>query len=150
MIWKVDEKAGEISLSLSTKVYRREAVLMAARGLAGRTECFEEKAAKARLGIVLKPKEALPRDGMDALAGDFLREVLNQECRLDTAKRNGAVQRLLITQALYSARKAAEEAAPVKGAKKAAKDAARMVAGGDRPKKVKKTKEKKGGRKAKA
>ncbi|MFA5139512.1 MAG: hypothetical protein WC728_09800 [Elusimicrobiota bacterium] len=111
MMWEIDEKKGEVSACLSGRVYTREAMALAARLLARRAEVFEEKGASGKVRITLRPRERKPtREALDALAGDFLCEALNQQCRLDTARHNGNVQKLLVTQALYAARRQAEAA----------------------------------------
>ena len=111
MIWEIDEKKGEVSVRLSERVYTREAMTLAARLLARRAETFEEKGASGKARIVLRPRQRRPaRKDLDALAGDFLCEALNQQCRLDTARRNGNIQKLLVTQALYAALRQSEAA----------------------------------------
>ncbi|MDD5656022.1 MAG: hypothetical protein PHF00_02050 [Elusimicrobia bacterium] len=109
MIWDIDLESGEASVTLCRGAYEREAVAMTVKLWARRARCREAGSKAGFFRIVLRPAGGpATRETLQALAGGFLCEALNQQCRLDTVKLNGNVQKLILTQALYSAQKAGE------------------------------------------
>lgn len=88
----VDAKRGEVVMTFSLALYRREAIESAASLLSRQAECFEEGSPKGGLRVVLKPSGPADRAALERLAGDFVREALVQEHRLDAQKAASAVQ----------------------------------------------------------
>lgn len=80
-----------------TAVYSREAVELAAYVFAGR--CGVEVSAGP--GTC---RARLTGDGdLERLAGEFANEALNQQCRIDLAKKNSKLAGMIVTKALLSA-----------------------------------------------
>jgi His-Xaa-Ser system protein HxsD len=48
-------------------------------------------------------KVSIKADDAGRAAGDFLNEVLNQQCRIDLAKKNSKIAGIIVTKALLSA-----------------------------------------------
>ncbi|MBU2573125.1 MAG: hypothetical protein KKH28_03495 [Elusimicrobia bacterium] len=87
---------GTKEMVLDSGVYCAEAVRLAAF-------VFSDKA-----GIKVAPRGGTSTaviNGPDAerLAGEFMNEVLNQQCRLDLAKKNSKIAGIIVTRALLSA-----------------------------------------------
>jgi His-Xaa-Ser system protein HxsD len=61
-----------------------------------------EQADDGRIAIYLKPKPELDVD-IEALAGEFQNELLNQAFRRKVAKRTGKIRDMVVQRALYSA-----------------------------------------------
>lgn len=101
---KIDAKAREAALSLSSAVYSDEAVRIAAAVFDSRCEVYhEEKKGGFALTLAARRKD-LDEKALEALAGDFLNELLNQEYRFLVGRFNRRVADLVVTQALLSAR----------------------------------------------
>lgn len=83
-------------LSLDTEIYSEEAAKLAAFIFAAKAEVKVVRAGKA-LRVTLSAEDA------DKAAGEFLNEVLNQQCRLDLAAKNSKIASIIVTKALLSA-----------------------------------------------
>ncbi len=88
-------KARPAGLFFSSSVYSEEAVRLAAFVFSSREEVRTSKEAG---GV----RAVLPA-GSPELEGAFANEVLNQQCRLDLAKKNSKVANIIVTRALLSA-----------------------------------------------
>lgn len=104
-------KGREAVIGLDKGLYRREAVTLAAAAFSSKAEFFVEREDETALVVALQVREEASRRELEALAGEFLNEALNQELRLDLAKENSRIIELLTAQALYAAR-GAEPSAP--------------------------------------
>jgi His-Xaa-Ser system protein HxsD len=100
---KVKPAAHKAAISLDKRLYRREAVTLAAAVFAQRAEFFVEKEDAKSLRISLAAKNQVSPGELRGLAGEFLNEALNQDLRLDLAKQNSRILELLTAQALISA-----------------------------------------------
>jgi len=84
-------------LVFETAVYSKEAVDLAAYVFSG------------RCGVKVLPGRSGARvrltggDGLDGLAGELANEALNQQCRIDLAKKNSKLAGMIVTKALLSA-----------------------------------------------
>lgn len=82
---------------LETAVYSKEAVELAAYVFAGR----------CGVGVTAGPGVSRARlsgaADLDRLAGEFANEALNQQCRIDLAKKNSKLAGMIVTKALLSA-----------------------------------------------
>ena len=103
MRFDVDAKENEVAFTVSTKVYGREALLIAAQVLSSRAEAFLSED-KASYELTLKAKRKTDAAGLEALAGEFLNELLNQEYRFVVGRFNQKITSLVVTQALLAAR----------------------------------------------
>lgn len=94
----------EIEVTLDPKVYSDEALRIAAAVFEARCEAYVEK---KKAGVVLTleaRRKDLDAKALEALAGDFVNELLNQEYRFLVGRFNRKVADLVVTQALLSAR----------------------------------------------
>ncbi|OGS54917.1 MAG: hypothetical protein A3J79_10270 [Elusimicrobia bacterium RIFOXYB2_FULL_62_6] len=83
------------TLSLDASVYSFEAVKLAAFVFSGRGVAVSSRGRTSKAVV----------SGPDAerLSGEFMNEVLNQQCRLDLAKKNSKIAGIITTRALLSA-----------------------------------------------
>lgn len=84
-------------LEFSKGIYAAEAVKLAAYVFSGRAEIKLSSSPRGISAAVACP------GGNCAVAGEFANEVLNQQCRLDLAARNGKITSFIVTRALLSA-----------------------------------------------
>ena len=77
-------------------VYSPEAVELAAHIFSARC-ALEVKAGKSETRVILKG------EGLEQLAGELANEALNQQCRMDLAKKNSKIAGMIVTKALLSA-----------------------------------------------
>ncbi|OGR64376.1 MAG: hypothetical protein A2X31_03530 [Elusimicrobia bacterium GWB2_63_22] len=84
-------------LVFDSAVYSKEAVELAAYVFAGRCG-VKVSPGKGVLVARLSGGAAL-----DRLAGEFANEALNQQCRIDLAKKNSKLAGMIVTKALLSA-----------------------------------------------
>ena len=82
---------------LETAVYSKEAVELAAYVFAGR--CAVEISA----GPGVSRARLAGAADLERLAGEFANEALNQQCRIDLAKKNSKLAGMIVTKALLSA-----------------------------------------------
>lgn len=82
-------------LSLDARIYSPEAVKLAAFVFSGK----EIKVS----GRVRTSAVSVGGPDPELLAGAFMNEVLNQQCRLDLAKKNSKIAGIIVTRALLSA-----------------------------------------------
>lgn len=90
------KNSGTKDIVFETAVYSREAVELAAYIFSGRCEAeiFPERGAtRVKLGGA----------ETDALAGELANEALNQQCRIDLARKNSKIAGMIVTKALLSA-----------------------------------------------
>ena len=91
-----DVKSGK-ELVFETAVYSKEAVELAAYVFSG------------KCGVKVLPGKEATRvllDGaedLESLAGKLANEALNQQCRIDLAKKNSRIAGIIVTKALLSA-----------------------------------------------
>ena len=98
-----------VTLSLDKAVYSAEALELASLVFADRTEISSLESAKG-WKVTLRP---LSKDiDSDVLAGDFVNELLNQECRFLVSGINKTVASLQTAQALFAARGGENPPAP--------------------------------------
>ena len=97
-LWRA--AAGAATLELPRGVYSEYALRIALHVFTRRAEAEAEEV-RSGWRVTLRP---LGQAGLDALAGDFLNELLNQEYRFAVSALNRKVSGFLVTQALLSAR----------------------------------------------
>lgn len=106
---KVNAKKNEVSWDIGTGTYPMDAVYGASYVFLDRCYVYLDKTADKRILIVLRGKEALDADALEALAGAFSNELLHQVLRTRIAKRTGKVREMIIGRALFSAEGAADD-----------------------------------------
>lgn len=79
---------------LDSRLYSGEAVRLASRVFLGRAKVKILETGKKTKFLFKGPPEA---------RGDFMNEVLNQQCRLDLAGKNSRVAQIIVTKTLLSA-----------------------------------------------
>lgn len=100
----VDAAARSVSLSVPRSVYSEDAVRIAALVLSSRAEAYHEATRAAHeLTLVARRKTASAAE-LEALGGDFLNELLNQEYRFVVARFNRKIADRIVAQTLYAAR----------------------------------------------
>lgn len=99
----LDEGKNEISFRFDTRAYHREALYGASLVFTDRAFVYLEKQGKERLIVTLQGKSPLPKERLNALAGEFHNELLNQTLRWMVAKHNRKTKEAIQAQALFSA-----------------------------------------------
>jgi His-Xaa-Ser system protein HxsD len=110
----IDAKAREVSFSVPSKVYSMDALRIAAATFESRCES-EAGEEKGRYELTLRARKSLDAAGLEALAGEFANELLNQEYRFVVAKFNRKVADLIAAQTLLAARGGENPPAPPAG-----------------------------------
>jgi His-Xaa-Ser system protein HxsD len=112
MIISADIKKRSVSLHVSRKIYSDDAVRIAGHVFSGRAEVYH-RAGKSdhELTLVSKRRDA-DAPALEALGGEFLNELLNQEYRFVVARFNRKTADLIVTQTLLSARGGENPAKP--------------------------------------
>lgn len=101
---KTDARARRAELTLAPKLYSDEALRIAAAVFDGRAEVYLEDGRAARVVTLEAKRKDLDAAGLEALAGDFLNELLNQEYRFLVSRFNRKIADLISAQTLLSAR----------------------------------------------
>lgn len=109
----LDARARRAELTLAPKLYSDEALRIAAAVFDGRAEVYLEDGRAARVVTLEAKRKDLDAAGLEALAGDFLNELLNQEYRFLVSRFNRKIADLISAQTLLSAR--GGEKAPTAG-----------------------------------
>lgn len=107
---RIKPKSREAAMSLDKRLYCRESVDLAAAAFSRKAEFFIDQEDDVSLKLTLQAHQGDSPARLRALAGEFLNEVLNQDLRIDLARENAPIIKLLTTQVLFSAR-GAEKAA---------------------------------------
>lgn len=114
-----DLKERTVAFKVDARNYSKDSARIAAHVFSARAEVFIEEGKNSfELTLQAKRKSAGAAE-LDALAGEFLNEMLNQEYRFLVSRFNERIASLTITQSLFAARggenppgPAAAEAAP--------------------------------------
>ena len=100
----IDQEDKSVALTLASPMYSRDAIEIAAQVFSSRAEVFLGESGKT-LDVTLRSKRKTVQNcELEALGGEFLNELLNQEYRMIVGKFNRKISSLIITQALFSAR----------------------------------------------
>lgn len=112
MKMSVDRAERSVRFAVPRAVYSDDAVRIAAHVFANRAETYAEES-KAAFDLTLVSKKAgLDDSSLEALAGEFLNELLNQEYRFVVARFNRKVADVVTAQTLLSARGGENPPAP--------------------------------------
>lgn len=108
----VDLAERSVSLTAPRRTYSDDAVRIAAHVFSNRAEVYHRSArADHELTLVAKRRDA-DEASLEALGGEFLNELLNQEYRFVVARFNRKVADTIAAQALMSARGGPSPSAP--------------------------------------
>jgi His-Xaa-Ser system protein HxsD len=100
----VDAKERTVGFEVPKSLYSKQGLLIAAQIFSSRAEVFLDES-KTAFELTLKAKKkALPAPELEALGGEFLNELLNQEYRFIVGRHNQKISNLIITQTLFAAR----------------------------------------------
>ncbi len=109
MRWPVSVAGGAVAVEVADSVYPLAAVHGAALVFMDRAWVRLHTAGPGRTRLELRPKLLTGDDGLHALGGDLLNELLHQALRLDVGARTEKLRELVIGKAVI----AAEAEAPV-------------------------------------
>ena len=108
----VDRAEHSVSVEAPKKTYSADAVRIAAHVFSNRAEVYHSEGKTGHeLTLVAKRKD-LDEAALEALGGEFLNELLNQEYRFVVGRFNRKVADVIAAQALLSARGGEKPAAP--------------------------------------
>lgn len=108
----VDVNERTVSFSVPKSLYSMEALRIAAHVFDGRAEVgADETKTEYELSLTSRRKAAT-KDELEALGGEFLNELLNQEYRFLVGKFNAKLANLVVTQTLFAARGGENPPAP--------------------------------------
>ena len=100
----IDVKAREATVTLPSSVYSDEGLRITAAVFEARCEVYHEPVKGGFTLTLAARRKDLDAKALEALAGEFLNELLNQEYRFVVSRFNRRVADLVVTQALLSAR----------------------------------------------
>lgn len=106
----LDARARQAVLRVSAKIYSQEALRITAAVFDGRADVYLEDGRVERAVTLRAARKDLDASGLEALAGEFLNELLNQEYRFIVSRFNRKISDLISAQTLLAAR--GGEAAP--------------------------------------
>lgn len=112
MILDTDVKERSVSFDIPKKIYSMDALRIAAQILSPKIDVYLDES-KAAYEVTLKAKRRdAGREQLEALAGEFGNELLNQEYRFVVGRFNSKISSLIVTQTLMAARGGETPAAP--------------------------------------
>jgi His-Xaa-Ser system protein HxsD len=91
-----------VSFTLDEDVYPRDAVYGAAYLFVDRAFVFLARAGEDRIEVRLKPKEEADAAGLEALAGEFANELLNQVVRLRVGESTAQLREYYMAKAFFA------------------------------------------------
>lgn len=101
-----------MKMKLAKKIYSKDALLIAAQVLSSKVNVYlEESKSDFTVTIEAKRRDA-GKEQLEALAGEFGNELLNQEYRFLVGRFNSKISSLIVTQTLMAARGGETPAAP--------------------------------------
>jgi len=124
----VDRAKRSVSLAAPRKIYSDDAVRIAGHVFSGRAEVYSRRSrADHELTLVARRRDA-DEAALEALGGEFLNELLNQEYRFVVARFNRKVADVIAAQTLLSARGGAKPAKPVPDSPELKAEAQKLMA----------------------
>jgi len=115
MILDTDVKERSVSFELPKKIYSMDALRIAAQILSPKIDVYLDES-KSAYEVTLKAKRRDAGEAqLQALAGEFGNELLNQEYRFVVGRFNSKISSLIVTQTLMAARGGETPAAPPAG-----------------------------------
>lgn len=99
-----DVQGNQVSFEVSKGLYSLQGIQIAAVVFSSKADVLLGSGGKT-YGLELRPRRpGSKKEELEALGGEFLNELLNQEYRMLVGKFNRKVSDLVLTQALFSAR----------------------------------------------
>ncbi|MFI5346183.1 MAG: hypothetical protein ACHQ51_07405 [Elusimicrobiota bacterium] len=127
----VDRAERSASFSAPRKIYSDDAVRIAAHVFSSRVEVYHEETKSAHALTLVAKRKDLDEKALEALGGEFLNEMLNQEYRFVVARFNRKVADVIAAQTLLSARGGENPAAPAEDSAELKTETARLMAEAD-------------------
>ncbi len=93
----------EVRWTVRLSTYPMDAIYGASYVFLDRCYVYLDKPAPRQVEVVLRGREPLDAEALDALAGEFANQLLHQVLRARLAKRTGKVREMIIGRALFSA-----------------------------------------------
>ena len=90
--------------TLSKKIYSKDALLIAAQVLSNKINVYLEESKSAYRVTIEAKRRGVDAAQLEALAGEFGNELLNQEYRFLVGRFNQKISALIVTQTLMAAR----------------------------------------------
>jgi His-Xaa-Ser system protein HxsD len=97
--YEVDERS--VTFDVEESVYPLDAIYGAAYLFIDRCFVFLSRTADAVVSVRLKTKEKTTTDDLDALAGEFANELLNQSFRARLAESTGKIREYYVARAFF-------------------------------------------------
>ena len=98
----------EVSFSLDESIYPRDAIFGAAYLFIDRCYAFLTRPADGKVGVRLRPKGESDEAKLEALAGEFANELLNQVLRARIGRATSALREQYMARAFFSGRRSNE------------------------------------------
>jgi His-Xaa-Ser system protein HxsD len=128
MKMSVDRAERSVSFSAPRAVYSDDAVRIAAHVFSNRVDVYHEPSKTAHALTLVAKRRDLDEKALEALGGEFLNEMLNQEYRFVVARFNRKVADLIAAQTLLSARGGENPAAPAPETEELKAETVRLMA----------------------
>ena len=100
----IDLKERKVSFELPKKVYSMDSLRIAAQILSPKIDVYLDESASAYEVTLGAKRRDAGKDQLEALAGEFGNELLNQEYRFIVGRFNSKISSLIVTQTLMAAR----------------------------------------------
>lgn len=97
----VDER--RVRFEISEDIYDLDAILGAAYLFVDRCYVWLDRVADRRVLVALRTREAADEASLEALAGEFSNELLNQALRKRVGEANGKLREFILARALFAA-----------------------------------------------
>ena len=92
---------GCLRLIIETSLYPEDVIFRTCYLFTDRCYLFLSKHGKFKIAVDVRPKQDLP--DVDAIAGEFGNELINQKVRADLAEETAPLRQLIVTQAFAEA-----------------------------------------------
>ena len=109
---EVNRAERSVSLTAPSKTYSKDAVRIAAHVFSNRAEVYHSESRSAHELTLVAKRRDVDAAALEALGGEFLNELLNQEYRFVVGRFNRKVADVIAAQALLSARGGEKPVAP--------------------------------------
>ena len=123
----IDRAERSVTVSVPRKVYSDDALRIAAHVFSNRAEVYHEESKTAHTLTLEAKRRDLDEAALEALGGEFLNELLNQQYRFAVARLNRKVADLIAAQTLLSARGGEDAPPPPEDTAELKAEAARLV-----------------------
>lgn len=96
------EDGRRLSFTLDEALYPRDAIYGAAYLFVDRCFLFLDRPDDTHIEVRLKPKEAVDASVLEALAGEFANELLNQVVRMRVGEANASIREYYMAKAFFA------------------------------------------------